>query len=511
MKTINKLLFLFLLFTGFQDIIAQESCPAGYEMRKIKCDGKISERCVPSNYACHICWTVEYENCNGTHGAAFFDNYNQAYSEAEEKKQETEKLNTKMGKCWLSTGNYTIYMTDSHFCGTLNGDAKVREDLKNKVTGFLRRYFNEISNYRQMISNNMYRPGAVTREYSQVLDDSERNARQLEQDLSLLNDKNLEEFEREFEKVQKEETNLKTTFTNYQNSISSQSNTQNNSYNSSSNIGNTQTAKPSTTTTYSTGSTNNAQTQTANAIKNYWNQYDRKKEAIEQNYQAQSQMMTSLGNTGMNLISQIMDKSAENERRQREMQQALEQMRAQDKQALDIKNNLISLMKGFDNDMVSNYNIKKSPTTISPSDNYSFIYFVSYVHDFKFDITNDHIHNPYPTIYKNDYTMKIYKLYPNQDGTWMYMSDILNKIQFKESEDAEGSKSILYGYYTNINDPLQLINQVSGKVKSEFSNYNEIFKLNLNTSVDPIEINSKNTGTNSSSPSKTNSQDFWKQ
>ncbi len=288
-----------------------------------------------------------------------------------------------------------------------------------------------------------------------------------------------------------------------------QSGTQNNNYNNSYNSSSNTSVKPSTNQGYYYNSSNDAQTQTANAIKNYWNQYDKKKEAIEQDYQTQSQMITTLGNTGMNLMSNIIDKIDERDRQQRLMQQARDAYNRKDQQAEQIKSTLIKLVKDLDSELISNYNVKKSPTTILPSDNFSCIYFVSFAHDFKFDVMNNHIDNPYATIYKNDYTMKIYKLYPNQDGSWMYKNDIVNKIQFKDFEDAEGSKSVLYGYYTNVDEPLQMINQVSEKTKSAFGNEN--FKLSLNLNVDTIEINSKNTNKASSSPSKSNSQDFWKQ
>jgi hypothetical protein len=217
-----------LLFLCLNSIIAmsQSDCPSGYSMRKVKCGGIITEKCVPNDYSCKSCWIVSWKPCPGksSGGDDWYNSYDAALSNAEKK---ANGSNWSSGKCiWWDNnpGQYTIYIDDASLCGTLNSACALCEDLKLKASPFIDRYKAEIKAYKNMINGKLNMPKATFDEYSKLIDQAETKIKKLDFELKSLNDKNYDVVNSLFEELEKDQQELKNVFATIPSGQPSQSN-----------------------------------------------------------------------------------------------------------------------------------------------------------------------------------------------------------------------------------------------------------------------------------------------
>jgi hypothetical protein len=194
--------------------MSQSDCPSGYSMRKVKCNGKIIQKCVPNDYSCKSCWIVRWNPCPGSSsgGDDTYNSYDAALSNAERK---ANGSNWKSGKClWWDNnpGQYTIYIDDASLCGTLNSACVVCEDLKQKAIPFIERYDAEVKAYENMIEGKLDIPKATFDEYSKLIDQAELKIKKLDFQLKSLNDKNYDVVNSLFEELEKNQQELKNVF-----------------------------------------------------------------------------------------------------------------------------------------------------------------------------------------------------------------------------------------------------------------------------------------------------------
>ncbi len=107
---------------------AQNNCQAGYSEREVKCNGQITTRCVPDNYTCNKCWTVQFAPCPGhiNGGQSDYSSYDAAASAAKR-----ESNNWHDGVCtFYDNKNYTIYLDDSKLCGSNSGSSSKAGSVK---------------------------------------------------------------------------------------------------------------------------------------------------------------------------------------------------------------------------------------------------------------------------------------------------------------------------------------------------------------------------------------------
>lgn len=215
MKTLSTFGIL-LLFS--KSAFAQIDCPSGYVSRNVKCSGTISVRCVPENYACNKCWVLEFAPCPGKKvgGAWFYNSYEQALQAAQK-----ESNNWKDGRCsWYDNTKYKIFIDNAKFCSTgLNAGVQLKNDLLNKIKPFLQRFKAEIQNYRRFLAGKPYKPGAVFKEYETLIEQGEQNGNDLELMLNSINDDNLQEIQKAFSDLQKEQQNLQQANINFRSKL----------------------------------------------------------------------------------------------------------------------------------------------------------------------------------------------------------------------------------------------------------------------------------------------------
>ena len=219
---IKSAIILFVLVC-YKTVCCQEECPVGYELKKVRCNEGILDKCVPQNYSSDNLWTVKWDPCPGQKLGG--ENSFHTYQEALEVAQKGENNNNwdENGNChWWDSKKYVIYLDDQKFCGTsLETDKKLKEDFKNKISGFLKRYNAEISNYASYYSKGSYPPGAVTKEYASVLDKAVQNARDLQEVLHTIDGKSIAEIQSDFNEALQVEQTLNNTFSGRSSSSSS--------------------------------------------------------------------------------------------------------------------------------------------------------------------------------------------------------------------------------------------------------------------------------------------------
>jgi len=188
-----------------------QDCPVGYEERTVKCNGQFVKKCVPLNYTCKQCWAVSHPPCAGfkTGGLSFYSSYEKAYEMANKDKNAALSMGSKYSCIGPDARTYTIYLDDSKYCNiNSNEKSTALNDLKNKITLFLKRYKAEISNYKRYFSGQPYKPGAIYNEYESLLKQAEKNADDLSFRINGLIDDNLSELESAFEDVKNDEKKL---------------------------------------------------------------------------------------------------------------------------------------------------------------------------------------------------------------------------------------------------------------------------------------------------------------
>src|SRR5438105_9071216 len=112
---------------------AQQSCPSGYELRQVKCNGQLIQKCLPANKTCTLCWIVEYPPCPGTKtgGMTLHNSYQSAEKSAINEGSEVHRTCS-----FYDNSTYKIY-TDDCPRDVTTGNPAV-QDLKNKVIPFLK-------------------------------------------------------------------------------------------------------------------------------------------------------------------------------------------------------------------------------------------------------------------------------------------------------------------------------------------------------------------------------------
>lgn len=218
----KKVIVTHFLLSLFFVVNAQENCPQGYEQREVKCSGKIVSKCVPVNYTCNKCWSIEWQKCDGNWGGGLMGH--STYEKCLEDAQKTIS-GTLFHECpeIMNKYKYRIYLDDSKFCSTTpNSNAALIADLKNKIISFLQRYRAEISNFKRYYSGQSYKPGATFKEYESTIKQAEENANNLETVLNNINDNNLAQVEKTMSDMQIEETNFKQKEVSIKNKISTE-------------------------------------------------------------------------------------------------------------------------------------------------------------------------------------------------------------------------------------------------------------------------------------------------
>lgn len=201
MRTIST--FLILIFFILE--IKAQDCPSNFELRNIKCNGEILTSCVPVNYNCVYCWTIEWAKCdgnfNGISGADFKNSYHACIEEAERVKQCT--LYRPCPDEIMDKFNFRIFLNDSKFCNQSGKDVAI---------GFTKRMIAEIINYRRFLNGQTQIPSTAIIEYKSVLDEGETNANNF---LNLLNNIDVfgsDKIEKAYQNLQIEERNLNAVF-----------------------------------------------------------------------------------------------------------------------------------------------------------------------------------------------------------------------------------------------------------------------------------------------------------
>jgi len=214
----NMKIVILIIILSFQaiNIIAQSGCPSGYEERDVKCNGSISKKCVPSNFTCNKCWHVIYSECNGSFENTIWGNWYNTYDECVNAAKEASNRQATASCPYLFKYN-KIILSEAKLCETgIDGNAVVKEDLKNKIKPFLKRYMDEISNYRRYFNMQAYLPGAATKEYSAMLRQATDDVNKLSALVNNMTDDNLTEIKTEFDNLKQEEQNLNTAKENCQ-------------------------------------------------------------------------------------------------------------------------------------------------------------------------------------------------------------------------------------------------------------------------------------------------------
>lgn len=234
----RKYIFLFLLLSVIK-AEAQQNCPEGYEERTVKCNGQLIQKCVPITYSCKLCWVVDFPPCPGqkSGGVRFHNTYEGALAAA---KKEANGNNWKNGVCtWYDNRSYTIYLDESKYCNTSSDDnlkSIAINDLKNKIGSFLKRYLDEIENYRRYLKGKPYKPGATVEEYERLLNQAEENAHSLSLKMNSIKDENFNQISQEFEDIKKDQITLRQAESNFKNSVEFSNSTNKNQPNASTTV-----------------------------------------------------------------------------------------------------------------------------------------------------------------------------------------------------------------------------------------------------------------------------------
>lgn len=194
----------------FAESFAQENCGAGYVKIFIKCNGKITSRCVESrgSCGCHR-WHIDYyckETTNKIWGSDSYD----TYMEVETALERNLKKSPSSADCFEQYSKHSeIYCIDNSLCGNPCAGVKVQEkrELSNNATIMIQRFRNEISDAR----NKTYTTGKVFDEYERRLDASEALVKKFESAFNNSNNRCLDEMQKAYDDISKEETS----FNNY--------------------------------------------------------------------------------------------------------------------------------------------------------------------------------------------------------------------------------------------------------------------------------------------------------
>jgi len=223
----KKVIITFFIIFSFSRIIGQIDCPAGYVPRNVKCNGLISIKCIPANFSCKQCWTIEWPNLVGeyigeerkntgkglgTGGASFYSTYERCVEESERVKR------VSYYKDLMDVNNYKIYVDGiiANFCNSsIETNQTLKNDLLRKIKPFIIRFKDEIANYRRYLNGQQYKPGATFKEYETQIKQAEENISNLENMLNVNNDDNLKQIENAFNELQIESQNLKRAYINY--------------------------------------------------------------------------------------------------------------------------------------------------------------------------------------------------------------------------------------------------------------------------------------------------------
>ncbi len=438
-------------------IVGQDNCPQGYVMRNIQCGGKIISKCIPEGYKPEgVSWTVRWaslSNATSAGAADWFSTYEQAVEAAHNKKP---YIGVNGKPIMYDVNNYIIFLPDTKLCNTNSSSVNTaKTDLQNSIKSFLIRYKDELANWRNRMSLNLYAPGAVTSEYNRQLTMAYNNVKNLESMLVNMSDKNMSEINKAFADIKNEEITLKNNIATFESNQQKKINENN-----------AEAERKMAEQKLKQQQYLQQQQQEAAATRNA--EIQRKMLELRQKQQQEDDMykrrtetmksaLTEIGNI---FIERQREKAAEAEQRrqmERESQRRQEeadnarraylmmeaQKRIEERAALAREQETDSIFLGG--------NLTKSnpstglPTTLQK------IYYVSYE---RFYNTNELI-------------IHLYTLNRYSDGTWIFMNDYLKKINFKENQSSTGVAKLV-GYFKTEKEATDFIKSI--KKKGEESN-----------------------------------------
>lgn len=216
-----KIYFTILFFSFFILTKAQNDCPAGYEIKSIKCNGKMTSKCVPVNYTCNKCWTLEFAPCPGrtNGGQGGYSSYEKAEIGAKR-----ESNNWHDGKCtWYDNTKYEIYLDASEFCDQtpplISTDLKSRlKILKDQWTSAVKK---SIKIYLGISSGkNSGSVGDVIKEYRENIELSEKRIKELELFINNYDGKKIDEINEELKNFENDYSNFQTISQSYETKFS---------------------------------------------------------------------------------------------------------------------------------------------------------------------------------------------------------------------------------------------------------------------------------------------------
>lgn len=215
-------LLIFLFFLNQFCVFSQENCPAGNELRDVKCSSKIVQKCVPENHTCSRCWTVEFAPCPGrTIGGSWgYSSYDKAVEMAK-----NASNNWSDGKCtWWDNNVYKIYLDDSKFCNSssfandaVKKDAISRANIMiDNILGNLRDEAMRIATKRINFPNI---PGGVFDEWQDNIDASKRNIEDMKAHINQINDVSIEDINNIIDDINSEKKIINNNRNNYNSKI----------------------------------------------------------------------------------------------------------------------------------------------------------------------------------------------------------------------------------------------------------------------------------------------------
>jgi hypothetical protein len=149
---------------------AQNSCPQGYSEKSVKCNGTISIKCVPDNYTCDKCWSIEWQKCDGnwSGGLAWHSSYEKCLEDAEKTKNGTlyqpcpEIMNKYV---------YRIYIDNSGFC---IDNKKENEEKVTSFDGMLIEEVPEDPTFKKKLDESFIRTRKLLNDSSKIKDGTQK-------------------------------------------------------------------------------------------------------------------------------------------------------------------------------------------------------------------------------------------------------------------------------------------------------------------------------------------------
>jgi hypothetical protein len=432
MKSKIKCLLLICLVAA-SGIKAQQNCPAGYEERTVKCNGKFVKKCLPSNSTCNLCWMVEYPPCPGkkSGGMTMHNSYEKAYQAA--MAESAKNYRTCIG---YDNKSYTIYTDQCGGAGSINPAAI--NDLKNKIIPFLKRYKAEIENYKRYFSARPYKPGAIYDEYESMLKQAEENANALSSKLNNIIDDNLAEIESEFENIKNDQIRLQQADANYRKSAGSTSTLGNNTPASSNNTIRSNNSSPSGQVQQSPNIINQQHQNRLDNNERFFN-------TLQTGIQSIADILAE--NAQKRADEQRRRSQAEQQRRQQQLQAQQEEERRKQEAEARIYEEMMT-QYSIDSSILSKNN--RGLKTSAIKGNIDSVYYIGYKRQY-----SEHLTSLY---------LKVFVVYRYSDGTFPLFSTIVEKSKFENNIDRHGI-TLLVGFFQRPSDISNALNDIRENAK----------------------------------------------